>query len=588
MSLRCFAIVSKCTIRIGAQQWYKSSPSVRGYDPIPHLYHLNTSKPEGDAFRAEFYRTLSEVYEANFLAVCHEWAQEHGTKFRVQNYGCPPCRVSGYKHAHMVEGEGWGWTRIAETKWASSAAHHLGVDVVSSETWTWLNSPSFKSRPLDFKGEAHEHVLLGINQFIGHGWPSSPLDIVEPGWAFYASCAITDRNAWWEAASVPLFSYLHRLCEVMRQGEAVADIGLWMPYEDTYAGFVHEEELNLWRRSLTQIGERIPKALREAGYDYDCLDSGLSTDSICRRHKAIVVAGSTRLSKDDAARLEEIVSKGTPIIVVDSKILPNAVHTTTDALLEAIGKIVPPDMPTGSPAIGAVHRRLADADLYFVANTSADAQTLRFRPRSKYASWERWDLHDGSVLRGTGEINGRLAPYEGFVYITSTSTGGAGTTSTGTTSGIPLRDWTFQGPNGEEKATAPHPWKDDNFVGTVTYTTTVKLSGSLPSRLALDASSLPTPARSARRGQSFEAHAADPVGVVAAVRVNGKEAGVLWDPPYELAVGDLLKGGQNTIEIAISTLSVAHLRSDKWRQIWKDTEAAHGRRFIMQEIGLCL
>ena len=82
--------------------------------------------------------------------------------------------ISSYRRADLFEGEGWGWTDLTQTRWASSAAHLYGRDVVSSETWTWVHSPSFRATPLDLKGEAHEHLLAGINQFIGHGWPYSP------------------------------------------------------------------------------------------------------------------------------------------------------------------------------------------------------------------------------------------------------------------------------------------------------------------------------------------------------------------------------------------------------------------------------
>ena len=57
--------------------------------------------------------------------------------------------------------------------------------------------PSFRATPLDLKGEAHEHLLLGINQLIGHGWPYSPSDTQGLGWFFYAAGALDDRNPWW-------------------------------------------------------------------------------------------------------------------------------------------------------------------------------------------------------------------------------------------------------------------------------------------------------------------------------------------------------------------------------------------------------
>ena len=89
--------------------------------------------------------------------------------------------------------------------------------------WTWVHSPSFRATPLDLKGEAHEHLLAGINQFIGHGWPYSPRAPPGLGWFFYASGALDDRNPWWPAMA-PLARYLTRLCWLMRQGAPVSDV----------------------------------------------------------------------------------------------------------------------------------------------------------------------------------------------------------------------------------------------------------------------------------------------------------------------------------------------------------------------------
>ena len=119
--------------------------------------------------------------------------------FRIQSYGTPPATLSSYRFADLFEGEGWGWQEITPTRWASSAAHLYGREVTSAEVWTWVHSPSFRATPLDLKGEAHEHLLNGINQLIGHGWPYSPADAPGLGWFFYAAGALDDRNPWWPA-----------------------------------------------------------------------------------------------------------------------------------------------------------------------------------------------------------------------------------------------------------------------------------------------------------------------------------------------------------------------------------------------------
>jgi hypothetical protein len=148
----------------------------RGYDVIPVLYRLTFEGPEAARLRADYHRTLAELYEESFVALCQRWAAGRGVPFRIQSYGTPPATISSYRFSDLFEGEGWGWKEITQTRWASSAAHLYGRTVVSAEAWTWVHSPSFRATPLDLKGEAHEHLLNGVNQLIGHGWPYSPTD----------------------------------------------------------------------------------------------------------------------------------------------------------------------------------------------------------------------------------------------------------------------------------------------------------------------------------------------------------------------------------------------------------------------------
>ncbi|GAA1659203.1 glycosyl hydrolase [Glycomyces endophyticus] len=558
----------------------------RGYDPLPHLHHLHAHRPEGARFRADFHRTLADLLEDRFLAPIHAWARERGVRFRVQNYGAPPARVSGYRHADMIEGEGWGRHSVPRTKWAASAAHHLDTPVVSSETWTWINSPSFRARPIDFKGEAHEHLLAGVNHFIGHGWPASPRGAADPGWAFYASGAITDRNAWWPAAPA-LFRYLQRLSWAMRQGEHVADLALWLPYEDAYASFGPGEELDLYRRSTALLGD-VPAALRRAGHDFDVIDARTPAASILRRHKALVIAGATRLSEEDESRIRALAAAGLPVIAVDADLLPEARRTTAPDLTGALRDLVTPDAETGHPDVGVVHRRLDDAELYLLANTGPEPRTATLTPRTPYASWETWDAHDGAATPGHGPIRLALAPYEARIVATSPRPGPPAPPPPGPADPIRLADWHFTGPDGSTApVTLPHVWEAHGLTGTTgTYTAAVELHAPLPTRLVLGTAGLPVPARTARQPQSFQAHAAEPLAAVAVAVVNGTEAGVLWDLPCELDLGDRLREGENRIELRVHGTSVPAMRSDAWQRVYTDATAAHGRRFAMQEMDL--
>jgi len=63
------------------------------------------------------------------------------------------------------------------------------------------------------------------------------------------------------------------------------------------------------------------------------------------------------------------------------------------------------------------------------------------------------------------------------------------------------------------------------------------------------------------------------VQVIASVRVNGKECGILWKPPYEAEVTAALKPGTNTLEVQVANLWPNRLIGDeqlpedcKWKE----------------------
>ena len=94
----------------------------RGYDILPVLYRLAVDGADAARVRADYHRTLAELYEENFVGGCQRWAAGRGVPFRIHSYGTPPATISSYRYANLFEGEGWGWRKITQTRWASSAA----------------------------------------------------------------------------------------------------------------------------------------------------------------------------------------------------------------------------------------------------------------------------------------------------------------------------------------------------------------------------------------------------------------------------------------------------------------------------------
>ncbi|GAA5128443.1 hypothetical protein GCM10023320_47370 [Pseudonocardia adelaidensis] len=594
------------SLEVYAADWTPQLPAEfharRGYDLLPDLPLLHTRGEGSERVRADVAMTLGELYEENFVAVVREWAQRHGVAFRIQSYGQPPGPLSAYRHADLPEGEGWGWRSVTQTKWATSAAHLYERPVVSSETWTWVHSPSLAATPLDLAGEAHEHLLLGVNQLIGHGWPYSPPDAPAPGWIFYASGALGDANPWWPAMP-ELTRYLHRLCWLLRQGEPVVDVALYAPSRDAAQHFTPGTRgyLDLWHATRTHIGEALPAALREAGYDYDLVDDTALREADCSRYRVVVLPFVHDLPEETARLLEK---QGTVVTV------GGTVHrdgwtavADVDALLPALAALVPPDAPT-THDVGVVHRRAGGADVYLVANTGPSPRAFTLRPRDAGAAFERWDARTGRAHRvelRDGGVPLELQPYEAAVLVAlpAPDPGVPAAPAIGPVETVELAaGWTVaygDAPDARREVAVPHRWEDDperaDFSGGATYETTVVLTADrLGGTVLLDLGPVRTASSDAAgeagiRGKSFRAEVDAPVGDVAQVVVNGDDRGWAWAPPYTVDITGSLRPGENTIAVRVLNTGLGALRAatDLDATVAAVTRA-YGRRFRMQDL----
>jgi len=53
------------------------------------------------------------------------------------------------------------------------------------------------------------------------------------------------------------------------------------------------------------------------------------------------------------------------------------------------------------------------------------------------------------------------------------------------------------------------------------------------------------------------------VAVIAEVRLNGRDIGILWKPPYRVEITDVIKSGQNTLDIRVVNLPINRMLGDE-------------------------
>lgn len=559
----------------------------RGYELLDHLPALFDNGPESAGVRHDWALTLSELVDERYLTPIDAWAKAHGTRFRAQVYGFPPPRLSSNALVALPEGEGAPWRRFTSTRWATSAAHLYGKPVVSSETWTWLHSPSWAATPLDMKVEADRHFLQGVNQLIGHGWPYSPPGLPEPGWAFYAASALSDHNPWY-AAMPAVTRYMTRASGMLREGAPADQVAIYLPTEDAFAALT-PDDASVDKAMARYLPEDMVAPVLDAGFGFDFVDAQAVTAGKLKAH-ILILPAIERIDAAAYAAIADWAAKGGTVIAIDhapsvsgglidgaaaskrvreigGKVFGSGGRIVArSGLAAALTAAATPDVAWArpDPRLGFVHRRLDGGDLYFIVNTSNEAieTSARFLGDNGRGAW--WDAQTGQrTASGTGPIPIKLAPYESrFLLFEKNAVALPVDAVRGERVIADLtRDWSLAlagQPAGKPGAAAlwTQGGANSGFSGSGTYRRTITL-GALPAgRLSLDfGKGTPLPAEPDGRADRPRALLAPPVREAAVVTVNGKPAGTLWAPPYRIDVTGLLKPGAN--EIAVTVMNTA-------------------------------
>lgn len=594
----------------------------RGYDLKPHLPALaHESSGESPDIRYDWGRTLSELVDERFLKPVQAWAREKGTQFRVQGYGSPPATLSSYRYVDLPEGEGAQWKILKPSRWASSASHLLGRQVTSSETWTWLHSPSFRATPLDIKAEADLHFLQGINQLIGHGWPYSPENAEYPGWRFYAAGALNDRNPWW-IVMPDVSKYLQRVSHLTRQGEPANDVAFYLPNADVFAHF-ELGQVEMIRAMQARLGPAMVSHVLGNGYNLDFVDDGL-LDKLGGRYKILLLPNVERIPVASLRRIEAYSGQGVTVVAVGR--LPErapgflATKAEQQEVKEIVGRLfsgpgarglfvpreselgvalkgrVPPDVAVagGTADIGFVHRRLDDGDIYFVVNTTNVPRSFEATFRVQETNYEVWDAFTGDVETGGrgSTMHMDLDAYASrvIVFTKRSSRDSKRPPSAPSEEVFDLsKGWDVSIGSHSRRMEELQTWTTSEdtryFSGVVTYSRPFTVPGSYVEkggRLRLDlGKTTPLPEEPARNG--MQTWIETPVREAAVVYVNGQRAGSVWCPPYSLDITRLVKAGANELRIEVANTAMNQMAGRELPH-YRLLNLRYGERFQNQDV----
>jgi hypothetical protein len=239
----------------------------------------------------------------------------------------------------------------------------------------------------------------------------------------------------------------------------------------------------------------------------------------------------------------------------------------------AIGATLKADVAIApaTPEVGFIHRKLVDADVYFIANTDNRSHAIdaTFRTEKPRAQW--WDAMTGNVTNA-GEahtLHMNLAPYESRVVVFADSAArAADQRASATFTPIDLsHDWkvTFDKTGAAETMPSLRSWTDNDaekyYSGTATYTRTVEIPAEVihAGGAVLDfGEGTPVP-RTQLHQAGMRTWFDAPLRDAALVYVNGKLAGAMWHPPYQLDVTPLLRAGVNELKIVVANTAINEL-----------------------------
>jgi hypothetical protein len=437
-----------------------------------------------------------------------------------------------------------------------------------------------------------EIFARGVNRILLHESHMQPLVDAKPGLGLYIFGQYFNRNETWAEKAAPWVSYLSRTSYMLQQGQYVADVAYF--YGETH---------NLTELFKDRVNTDVPK-----GYAYDYINpealltllsvrdgrlvtpSGMSyrvlflPDTVRRlslpalrkirtlvADGAVLVAqrpeGGLGMADDDVeiARLaDEIWGDGT----TGGRLGTGRVYAdlTTALAAESITPDVAFEAPSPTGELLTLHRRMPEADIYFVSNQSAAPQSVTANFRVKGRAPELWraetdETRPLSYAQTRTGVRTTLAldPHDAvFVVLRK-----AATQQTWTAPVFQRRTLaTVQGPwrvAFEPGRGAPAAAKFDNLIS---WADSADPGIKYFSGVAAYSKDIDVKPAWLKSGDRLELDLGE-VKEIASVSVNGKAVATVWHAPYRVDITRALKPGKNAVTVEVVNLWPNRLIGDK-------------------------
>jgi hypothetical protein len=575
----------------------------RGYDMTKCLPVLAGAtlkdKTIAERFVYDYRKTLGGLLVDAFYKTATELSNKHGLMLCAEAGGPgPPLHqvpVDALKAQGAIDiprGEFWKDHDVWVVKETACASHIYGKGIVDMESFTsWRH---WQDGPFELKPLADRALCDGTNHFTLHTAAHNPAATDRPGWVYHAGTHAGVNTAWWPKAK-PWLDYLSRCSYLLQQGLFVADVCYYygdqgfnfvpVKHVDPALGYGYDYDVTNAEVLLTRMSVKDGRLVLPDGLGYELLVLPEREDmdvAVLEKIEQLVQAGATVVGPKPTRSngLGDYRRRDAEVRTAAARLWGPCDGTTCKENSCGKGRIIwgtsLRDLLQGrgiGPDFGFIsddkdcdldyiHRRTAEADIYFVSNKREQWQdvTCSFRVSDKVP--QLWLPDTGEIAvcpsyeRTTGgtRVPLRLAPFGSvfvvFQHVAQPPSAGVRITPEGG-GATHDRSWAVDGlwqvsfpPGWGAPASRTFPqlisWTQDSdegvkyFSGVAAYHKTLPLA---PDQLGTD--------------RRLVLHLGR-VRFVAEVYLNGRSLGTVWKPPFTVDITDAAKVGTNELVIEVA------------------------------------
>lgn len=560
-------------------------------------------------FLWDFNDVIHHLFQENSWSKAAQKIHHVNLDLYFEPYWGPFDIAKGASTADVPMGEFWThWEHMTNT--ISPAARAAGKTIVGAEAFTGapINS-QYTEDPAFLKPTANKAFAAGINRLILHTWVHQPFDDkYQPGMSMGWWGTHFGRHQTWAEPGKAFFTYLSRTQALLQYGQQTADILALEKTKDEEMDIIPVQDF--LEQHIKVVNQQI---LLPSGRYYRLLVLPSSKEilpSVLQKISDLVAAGAKVVGAkyEKAYGLKDYPTSDQQVSTLASKLWSDksvtnfGKGTVFTSLIEAKSNlnllsdviIVKAD---SIHQISSVHRKGQEGDLYFVANLSKHSQDLIVSFRINGMQPEICNAEDGSMenapvwdqLNGRTLVSFRLNDFQSkFIVFRKPINKYPHLTSWVKDDNDAIVQTIFKDNhiyisadratqlnlsffNGHKKTLNLLAPKETNIISTwlVSFKPKLNTPFELKMEKLIDFSTSTNPlikyfAGTAVYQNTLVVDSVDKssntqysleLGMlhdIATVSINGVDAGVLWYPPYEMDITNLLRNGKNKIEVRVT------------------------------------